>query len=227
MRTKLEEKQLAISLRKQGLSYNEIKEIVPVSKSTLSSWFKFTNFTDKEIADLREKIKLKQDNGRWKAALSNHDRRVEREKSSFEEAENDFEIFKNDLLFVIGVALYWAEGSKSGNEFHFVNSDSEMIRFMIFWIEKYLGISRDFIKFRLYIHKVYDHENCEGFWENVVGISKEKFQKTIYKPTQHNVKKNPNYKGCLRLTVSKVHNLRKVMAWQKLLIKYHSTDMHP
>ena len=35
---KIKEKNQALKLRKQGLSYNEIREKIPVSKDTLSRW---------------------------------------------------------------------------------------------------------------------------------------------------------------------------------------------
>lgn len=40
MISKIEEKQRAIELRRDGLSYNEILKLIPVAKSTLSVWLK-------------------------------------------------------------------------------------------------------------------------------------------------------------------------------------------
>jgi len=40
MISKNKEKEIAVGLRKKGLSYNEILGLVPVSKSTLSVWLR-------------------------------------------------------------------------------------------------------------------------------------------------------------------------------------------
>jgi hypothetical protein len=100
-----------------------------------------------------------------------------------------------------------------------MNSDPEVAQLMVKWIEKYLGVSRLDVRPRLYIHRVYESENCEKYWSDLLGIPLEKFQKTIYKPTPHTVKRNQNYKGCLRLEVGKVRNFVTVMAWKRLLVE--------
>ncbi len=52
---KLEEKQKAIELRKQGLSYSEIRKKVDVSKSTLSIWCRDINLSNEQVLLLSKK----------------------------------------------------------------------------------------------------------------------------------------------------------------------------
>ena len=94
---------------------------------------------------------------------------------------------------------------------------------MVKWIKKYLISDDSLLKYRLFIHLPYKHENCEGYWASLLKIHPSDFQKTIYKPTPHILKKNLDYKGCMRIDITRIDVLRKIMAWQKLLIKYYDS----
>lgn len=226
MKARLEEKKLAIELRKKGLSYKEIQIQVPVSKSLLSGWFEYIELTTDEENFIKSRIKERQDKGRISSMISNRNRRIQREVVAFEDAKKLFDLYRNEPTFLTGVALYWAEGSKRTGEFQFINSDPDMITFMYKWIQTFMCISRDAIKCRLFIHDIPGYENSKLFWSQILEIGSDKFEKTIYKPTRHSIKKNPNYKGCLRLSFSGVYFLRIVKAWQKLLVQYY-VDMYP
>ena len=124
------------------------------------------------------------------------------------------------FLFLVGVALYWAEGAKRSNSFQFMNSDPEMIQTFVLWLESILGIDRKSVNYRLFIHKLYAHENCEKFWSDFLGVSLKNFKKTIYKPTSKLIKKRPSYKGCLRVEVTKSSKLLlKMKVWQNMLAR--------
>lgn len=226
MKARLEDKKLAIELRKKGFSYREIQEKVPVSKGLLSGWLNNLTLTEQEEMVLKDKVKNLQDTGRIKSMLSNRNRRKEREKVASDSAIQIFEKNVSSPLFLIGVTLYWAEGSKRDSSFQFINSDPEMIVFMYKWIKKYLQVIDDKITFRLFIHKIPGYEGCEEKWAKKLGIEPYLFKKTIYKPTRHAIKKNPDYQGCLRITVSGIYYLRLMKAWQKLLIQYY-VDTRP
>jgi hypothetical protein len=60
-------------------------------------------------------------------------------------------------LWLIGIALYWAEGSKQNTRspstgIQFGNTDPQMLRVFMAWL-KNQGISNDFIIFEIYIHQ--------------------------------------------------------------------------
>ncbi|HEY4474866.1 MAG TPA: hypothetical protein VJC06_03020 [Candidatus Paceibacterota bacterium] len=52
---KLQEKEKAILLRKEGLSYNEILKQVPVAKSSLALWLQSIELSEKQKQRLIEK----------------------------------------------------------------------------------------------------------------------------------------------------------------------------
>ena len=198
----VQERARAIALRKQGYSYSDILKEVPVSKSSISIWLQDLKLTDQE-----QKSLLRQN-------------RLERERLLFLTAKEEFKTWADDPFFHVGIALYWAEGAKRNSAFMFVNSDSEMMALIVLWIESFLKIDRKTLKYRLFIHKPYAHENCEAWWAGELKVPLSSFQKTIYKPTGLLVKKRPNYKGCLRIEMS-LKYLRIMQFWQNLLIGHH------
>ena len=51
---KVSEKKKAIELRKQGLSYSEIRKIVTVAKSTLSLWLRSVGLAKRHIRRIKK-----------------------------------------------------------------------------------------------------------------------------------------------------------------------------
>jgi len=219
MRALVRERELAIAMRKRGKSYKEILAQLPVAKSTLSSWLADLPLTHSEKAAVKRRIDSNISKGRIRAAASLRAIRLEREQVLQRLATIEFVELGKDPLFQIGVALYWAEGSKRDSGFYFANSDTEMINLMLLWIERFLKVKRETIKVRLYIHRPYAHENCERYWSSKIRVPLKNFQSTIYKPTGLLVKKRPNYKGCLRINLGKMEFLRKMLYWQNMLIE--------
>src|SRR6185436_13313362 len=162
----------------------------------LSGWFKYLRLSPQETEKLRSLNNQRQFQGRIQASFSNRKRRMDREIVAVADAQDQFKIHVKDPLFIIGVSLYWAEGSKRTSEFNFINSDPEMVSFMYRWIQRFLGIESNMIKCRLFTHRVPGFEHGELFWANKLGREPLSFQKTIFKPTGHQIKKNPNYHGC-------------------------------
>ncbi|MBI1755148.1 hypothetical protein HY250_00925 [Candidatus Azambacteria bacterium] len=218
---KVLEKIKAVALRRKGLSYREIMDRIPsiVSKGTLSRWCNAITLTPSQFAKLEKHMHVSRDRARFRAIITNRRNREKRDNEIGRIARKEFEQYKKERLFFLGIALYWAEGAKTNRCFQFMNSDSTLVQIMIRWIKRYLKVQKDGIKIRLYLHKIYKNENCENFWEKVTGIPQWKFLKTVYKPTRHTVKKNLSYKGCARVQVNKVAPWLKVMEWENCVAK--------
>lgn len=189
MKSNVQNKIKAISLRMQGYSYSEIMKEVPVSKGTLSGWIKRITLNSEQEAELKARITVKQGVGRAAAVISNTRRRQVREERVQNEATKLFEQYKGDTDFIIGVCLYWAEGSKRSDYLSFINSDPEMVICMYQWMQKYLKVDKKSIKIRLFMHSVFEKDELEAFWEEFLSVSRETFLHTIFKPTNHPVKK--------------------------------------
>jgi hypothetical protein len=225
-------KNTAIKLRNLGFSYAEIIKEIRVPKSTLSYWLKNIPLDDRGKALLKSRLIEKQKRGRFSTSIALRARKVFKEKVAFDSAEKEFNIVCKEnsfSFFMTGIALYWSSGGKKGNHFQFVNSDPDIILFMIRWIGKYLKVSKKDISFRICIKEAYISQNIDNFWARTLLIPKESLkisiQKGIYKNGMHvsqaKTTKNPYYKGSCMMTVSGVAILRKVLAWQNLLIKYY------
>lgn len=219
MKTLVLEKEEATRLRKKGLSYKEILEKVPVAKSTLSVWLQKMPLTEDERRILKRRKESNISIGRIRAAASLHSLRVVRDEILLETAKIEFRKYQSDPFFYVGLALYWAEGSKRNNIFTFTNSDTDMITVMLNWMERFFTIQKSAVSARLYIHKPYAHENCEEHWSRATGIPIPNFRKTIYKPTGLLIKKRPGYMGCLRIEVGKVSYFRKYQFWHQMMLE--------
>ncbi len=202
MKSKFEQRQKAQELRRQGLSFREILKIVPVSKSSLSLWLRFLPLNEEETRQLEDRAKRNVDRGSERAALSNRTKRIQREGIAREEAMVIFDKYKNDPVFILGIGLYWAEGSKRTSQFSFTNSDPSMMKFMINWLCKYFEVTIETMSIRIQSHEDFKLEKYELFWSEYTGIPLSQFKKTSYKLNKHGVfKKNPKYKGCARLEI--------------------------
>lgn len=218
---RLKDRIKAIKLRKRGFSYKEIMQRVPnLSKSTISGWCKYMELSPKEQKLLEERVKTRIEKGRIKAGIKLRENRIKRMNKTIDEAEKQVSKLVKNPLFLIGLILYWSEGTQKTNTFSFINSDPLVIKIMIEWIEKICKIPKDKIRLGLYIHKIYAHENCERFWSKQSGIPITQFCKTVYKPTPHKIKRNPDYKGCLRIQCGGVDLFRRFLGWRKGVLKY-------
>lgn len=213
----LKEKTRAIKLRKQGKTYREIQKICNnIPKSTLNYWYKNIELTKKQKENIQNRIQNPMDLGRQKGGWTNHNKRLKRLAKIKQKAIEEWPILSKNPLFIAGLAFYLAEGSKTQEKFQFMNSDPKIIFFMLEWIIKILNINQEKIKFRLYIHHIYKHEEPEIFWKKLLNT---KYLSITLKPTPHKIKKRPDYKGCLRIEVSGSELYLKIMTWRDKLLK--------
>ena len=101
-------KEKAIRLRREGETYSEILKIILVAKSTLSEWFKEVSLSKSQAQILTEK-KLA---AARKGGEAKRSQRILRMKLIREDALKDIKRISKRELWLIGIALYWSEGSK-------------------------------------------------------------------------------------------------------------------
>ncbi len=202
----------------QGYTYQQIMQQLSVSKGTLSGWMRHVSLTNEQEALLRKNIELRRGGARASAAASNRRRRKDREQAVEHRADKSYAEQSSSREFLIGLTLYWAEGTKRDVTWSFINSDPAMIQFMYKWAQRYLQVPPDRIRVRLFIHELYREENLEAFWAILLGIEEMSMQKTIYTPTPHIVKKTPTYKGCIRIYVTGIHHLQTMVFWKDALV---------
>lgn len=221
MRAKVQYKDRAIAMRKQGKSYKEIMAKVPVSKGTLSKWFAHVPLTKKEARFVRERAAVLQDKGRIKTAQKNQARNERRRDRVRVNAKVDFKRYKDDPFFILGLSLYWAKGAQTGNYLSFSSADSAMLILVMHWVSQYLKVEPADYSFRLYAHNAYTHDNLERYWSRTCAIPRSQFQDAVYTKNTKMMSKDKAYTGSLRMVVSGIDNLITLKTWQNELSEYY------
>lgn len=119
---------------------------------------------------------------------------------------------KNRGLLFTGLGLYLGEGSKIGNKFQFSNSNTQIIKLFLLWLERCLGFPKDNLVYTIFINRI--HASREGvvkqYWMKMLGIRGSQFRKTIFIKTKNRkVYENPeNHFGTLSIRAQKSANLQ-------------------
>lgn len=145
----------------------------------------------------------------------------EERRRTRENARQEAGTLTDQELFLTGVALYWAEGSKSKSYDRreraiFVNSDPGVIRVYLAWLDL-LGVSRERLRFRVLIHESADVDAAHRHWAGIAGVEASTFAKpTLKKHNPKTVRKNTgdDYHGCLVVTVARSAELyNRIEGW--------------
>lgn len=207
-----ENKGKAISLRKQGKGYNEISKILNAPKSTLSGWLRDVEMLPK----IKEKF-LNETRNKWaENIIKFNKKRAEIAKEKAREAQNaaskDIGKLSKRELFLVGVALYWAEGRKKSRWcLTFSNSDSEMIKLMMEFFRKICGVKNEFSA-AVQIHPNVTSQEAVNYWSKIAKIPKSQFIKTYSRVTSTSKRKRaPNILpyGTFRISISRTEITNK------------------
>jgi len=117
----------------------------------------------------------------------------------------------DDPFFVAGVALYWAEGSKTRNDLSLPNSDARVLRTFIAWVRKYHDPSTEFV-LKINLHANNDEAASRIFWATSTGLDRPTFHKTFIKPDGTGHRKNHLPHGVCQVRVRKADD-----AWQRTM----------
>lgn len=216
--TKPAEQTVAIMLRREGLTYSEIRKKVNVAKATLSLWFKEVGLSKAQ----KQRITQKRLDAALRGALKRKLARIELCKKIKEESYREVQGLDRNVYLLAGAALYWAEGNKQKEhnvsaQVIFSNSDGEMIRFFYDWLIKICDRNPNEMGFELYIHENADIESAKKYWTKVLNRSgKDLIKIRLKKNKGLSFRKNRdvNYHGVLRIVVRKSSVLnRKIMGW--------------
>ncbi|MFI8914273.1 hypothetical protein ACIGW4_22015 [Streptomyces sp. NPDC053513] len=186
----------ARELRLQGMTYDQIQVELGCSKSSISLWVR-----DLPKPSARKKApEIAKRDRTPRQRLSNEDR-----QRATAAAAAEIGYLSDRELFLLGVALYWAEGAKPRphERITFVNSDPDMIRLFLRWL-RLVGVPENRLRFFVQVHETADVAAVEAYWADVAGATPEQFGKTSVK--KHNPKTNrknvgADYHGCLSVRV--------------------------
>jgi len=207
-----ERRELGKALRRLGLTYGEIREIIPVPKSTLSDWCRDVELSRSQVEVIRARLPSQKGvpkDSQWR-------RRVEIEQIRAQ-AKAFAEEHCHDSFFVAGVILYWAEGSKWRNDFAVANTDPAALRLFVAWVRAYLDRQAEF-RLSLHLHQGNDEERAQSYWRTQLGLQDAKFTKTYIKPRGTGHRKNRVPAGVCRVRVLRcADNWNRAMAWIEVI----------
>ncbi|MGZ9931373.1 hypothetical protein ACXNSR_15950 [Streptomyces sp. NC-S4] len=205
----------ARELRLQGMTYDQIQFELGCSKSSISLWVRDLPKPDrKRTPEEASEISRRG----WEQTMQR--REAERQQTR-RAAAAELGAMTERELFLVGVGLYWAEGSKSKSyalreRVTFVNSDPNMIHVFRAWLAV-LGVKPERIRYRVMIHESGDVDGAEQYWADLVEVDRSQLQRTTLK--KHNpttVRKNvgPDYRGCLVVLVHQSADFyRRIEGW--------------
>ncbi|MFE0381157.1 hypothetical protein ACFW1M_37615 [Streptomyces inhibens] len=203
----------ARELRKQGRTYDEIVTELGVAKSSVSLWVRDLPKPRKSPEAMHQMREA-----RWAPYREARDRAIEETKA---EAFSEIGELSDRELFLLGVGLYWSEGSKSKpyqrrERVIFVNSDPAMIKVYMAWLAL-LGVKREHLRFSVMIHESADVAAAERYWADLVGTDVSSLCKTVLKkhnPKTVRKKVGDDYHGCLVVRVLQSADLyRRIEGW--------------
>ena len=220
MNAKFKEREKAIKLRRKGLSYREILEQVPAAKSSLSLWLRGVKLAKRQKQRLTEKkiASALRGSRKWKEIRIDLTRRIK------DQARKEIGRLSKREVWLIGTALYWAEGTKEkehkpGSGAIFSNSDTYMIKLYLKWLLNILKIPKENIYFAIYLHENHKHRSDEvkKYWQTRTNFPIENFRHIYFKKHKiHTKRKNigQNYFGLLKIAVMESSILnRKIQGW--------------
>ncbi len=165
-------RETVLKLRKEGHSYGYISELTGMSKSTLSGWLHGVLYTPNKITV--ERI------GKARAASSlvKAKIKIESTERAIEEAKKDIGGITKRDLFMLGIGIYTGEGTKTNDIVRVINADPKIIKFIVKWFKKIMGLQMENFRIRLHLYPDNNIKQCIKFWSVASGIPINQFQKT-------------------------------------------------
>jgi len=181
---RLKDREKALALRKQEMSYSQIKKILGVSKSTLSYWLRNYPLSGQRIKRLQRMGARRSEHAIEKFRETMRRKREKRlEQFCKEEKKIIFPLTNRENLLA-GLFLYWGEGSKNPfTELAISNTDPSVIKFFITWLIKILKVPKEKLKVQLHLYKDMAIEKGIQFWSKTLNIPFNQFTKPYIKKT--------------------------------------------
>lgn len=173
------DKQKAIAMRKKGMSYSQIKEKLGISKSTLSGWLYNMPLSEKRIRELRadNPVRIERYRNTMRA------KKEARLKEVYKKVSKDIGNLSKRDLFLAGLFLYWAEGSKTTRgTVGLTNTNPTMLKFYINWL-KLFGYSKKDFSVHLHLYSDMNIKRQEKYWSRELDIPLSQFRKSYIKKT--------------------------------------------
>jgi hypothetical protein len=205
--------ELGKDLRRLGLSYGEIMELIPMKKSTLATWCREVKLSDEQYAAIKERTY----GSRVGIPVDTNWRRRKEVEGIRLEARAEAPSLMSDPLWVAGTVLYWGEGYKTGSSLGMANADPAALRLFMTWSRTYHTPHAEF-RARLNIHADNDEAWARSWWQTALDLQQADFTKSFVKPDGTGHRKNHLPYGVCALALRRGADARhRSLAWIEFL----------
>jgi hypothetical protein len=213
-----ERSELGRDLRRLGLSYGEIMELIPVKKSTLATWCRDVRLTEDQIAAIKERRAPEPGRKISGVRRRNTQHKRHREIELIQaQARLEAEHLVEDPFWVAGVSMYWGEGAKASKHLAVANSDPAVLRMFKKWAIQFLPPHAGW-RASLNLHADNDEPGARVWWASQIGLPLDDFTKTYIKPDGTGHRKNHlAYGVCTLIKRKSTDAYYCTMAWIEFL----------
>lgn len=215
-----ERSEVGRDLRRLGLSYGEIRELIDVKKSTLATWCR-----DITLSESQKQAILRRTGSRRGIPVDTQWRRHEEIRRLEELARGEaLELF-DDPLWIAGVVLYWAEGAKTNRRLELAHTEPSALILFRKWARRFHDPAAQF-RASINLHADNDETQARGWWAARLGLDPiDDFTKSFIKPDGTGHRKNHLPHGTCRLTMrTSTDAWLRTLAWidvvRKVVIDY-------
>jgi hypothetical protein len=217
--TRWERSELGRSLRRLGMSYGEIMQLVPVPKSTLSSWCGDIRLDSVQIAAIKARTGSLQGIPR-----DTQRKRRDQVKEIRAAAATQVPHLMGDPLWVAGTTLYWGEGAKTKSMLAMANTDPRTLRLFVRWVRRFHDPEAAFV-LSLHLHHGNDERFAKEYWVRTLDLPQPEFYETYEKPPGTGHRKNRHEHGVCRVLVRRSADaLHRTLAWIDTLARAIDPD---
>lgn len=159
----------ARELRRGGASIREIAAKLGVAKSSVSLWCRDVVLSASQIEKLLHRENVGNMQGRMKAWEWHRREKRVRQAQWYKDGYEKIDVLSKQELFVMGLALYWSEGSKHDGRVLLTNSDPALILIFIRWLHDCFGVTSDMLKCRLTLNASHTERinEVEQYWSSI------------------------------------------------------------
>jgi len=213
----MKDKILAIKMRRQGKTYNEINRLLSIPKSTLSGWFRGVELS------LVVKNRLWTNNQKkWAQSITDYNKKraidiLNRNNEVQQGISKEIGGLTKRELMLIGVALYWAEGNRKDRwRIRFSNSDPAIIALIMRFFREVCNVKEDKFIAEINIHPNTPKEKAKIFWSEISSIHPGQFRKTVVAVSKSSKLKRPINTlpyGTLQINISDINLVNRIRGW--------------
>ncbi len=221
------DKNRAIQLRLEGLSYGQIQKLLlGISKSTLSLWLKEVPLSDEARKKIAVRSREKSLAGFIKRNKEQTALAIKRRDDILELAQSEIREVSRENLFIVGIALYWAEGYKrvrkvkgreiTAHSISLTNSDPLLVQMFLRFIREICNVPEEKITADLRIFKHIQEDEAISYWSKITKIPKSRFGKVHIFVSLSSKGKRPFNRlpfGVIQIRINNTQLFYKIMGW--------------